>query len=158
MSKVDVILLSDVKGSGKKGEIVSVAEGYARNCLLPRGMAKIADNGAIMELKAKQEADKRRQDEELAKAKETKELIDGKSVDVYASGGENGKLFGSITPKDVADALNKKFSITIDKRKVKLSVDGLKSVDSFGSYPYEVRIHTGVIAKITVNVKEEPSE
>lgn len=154
-SKVDVILLSDVKGSGKKGEIVSVSEGYARNCLLPRKMAKVADNGAIMELKAQQEADKRRQEEEFAKAKEIKQLIDESSVDVYASGGENGKLFGSVTSKDVADALNKKFEINIDKRKIKLSIEDIKSVDSFGTYPYEVRIHTGVSANIRVNVKEK---
>ena len=156
--KVEVILLNDVKGSGKKGEIVSVSEGYARNCLLPRKMAKIADHVAIMELKAQQEADKRKQEEELEKAKEIKQIIDGASVDVYVSGGENGKLFSSVTPKDVADALNKKFEIDIDKKRIKLSMEDVKSVKSFGTYPYEVKIYTGVSCSIRVNVKEKVNE
>lgn len=155
MSKVDVILIKDLKGSGKKGDIVSVAEGYARNCLLPMGIAKVADNTAIKELEMQKKADAKKLEEEINQAKKTKKLLDNQSVDVYAKGGENGKLFGSITSQDVAQAINKKFNITIDKRKIKLIVDGLKSVDTFGTYPYEVKIYTGISASIRVNVKEK---
>ncbi len=155
MSKIDVILLEDVRGSGKKGEKVSVAKGYARNCLIPKKLARVADKAAIMELEAQHAADERRQAEELAHANEVKGIIDGQSVDVYAVGGENGKLFGSVTPQDIADAINQKFKTDVDKRKIRVLIDDLKVIDSFGTYPYEVRLHAGVVAKINVNVIEK---
>lgn len=155
MSKVEVILLKDLKGSGKKGDIISVAEGYARNCLLPMGTAKIADDFSIKELEMQKEAELKRHEKEFDRAKEVKSMIDNQSVDVYVLGGENGKLFGSVTSQDVSDALDRKFGIKIDKRKIKSTVEGLKIIDTFGTYPYEVKVYTGVSASIRVNVKDK---
>ena len=89
---------------------------------------------------------------------EIKETIDNREVDVYTKGGSGGKLFGSVTPQDVSDAIYRTFEITIDKKKIKLSLEGIKTVDSFGTYPYKVKLHKDVVASIRVNVKELTEE
>ena len=89
-------------------------------------------------------------------AEEMKKAIDGQSVDIYAKGGAGGKLFGSITSQNVADALNEKFGISIDKRQIKnSSLEDTKIVDSFGTYLYEIKLHKDIMANVRVNVKEE---
>lgn len=143
-----VILTQDVKGQGKKGQLVEVSDGYGRNFLLPRGLAKEANNTNIniMEGQAASAEYKRQQEVEHAQAlvKELKEL----TVELKAKAGENGKLFGSITSKDVADALSNQHNIKIDKKKFVLP-DGIKSL---GALVVDIKVHAGITAKLKVNV------
>ena len=142
-----VILTQDVKGSGKKGEMINAADGYARNFLLPKGLAIEANNQAIGELKAK-EASKQHKiqvEKEAAMAKQ----LEGKKVVVKAKAGSNGKLFGSVTTKEIADAIAAQYKVTVDKKKI--SVNEIKA---FGSYTAEVKLYTGISAKMTVEVGE----
>ena len=143
-----VILTQDVKGQGKKGQLVEVSDGYGRNFLLPRGLAKEANNTNIniMEGQAASAEYKRQQEVEHAQAlvKELKEL----TVELKAKAGENGKLFGSITSKDVADALSKQHNIKIDKKKFVLP-DGIKSL---GALVVDIKVYAGSTAKLKVNV------
>lgn len=143
-----VILTQDVKGQGKKGQLVEVSDGYGRNFLLPRGLAKEANNTNIniMEGQAASAEYKRQQEVEHAQAlvKELKEL----TVELKAKAGENGKLFGSITSKDVADALSKQHNIKIDKKKFVLP-DGIKSL---GALVVDIKVYAGITAKLKVNV------
>lgn len=145
-----VILMQDVKGSGKKGDLVEVSDGYARNFLLPKKLAKIADNQALSELKSQKEAQKFKIQEEIAKAKAIAKILDNKSIDIFAKAGKNGKLFGSVTAKEIAEEIKKCFDVNVDKRKIKLSMD----LKSYGSYDIEVKLYQGIIAKMRVNVKE----
>lgn len=159
--KIKVILKKDLKIGGtfhKAREIVSVTEGYARNFLLPKKVAVIANDAAMDELAKQKEIEEKNQQKELEEAKKIKETIDNKPVDVYAKGGSGGKLFGSITSKDVADAIYRTFEIAIDKKKVKLNLEDAKTVDSFGTYPYKVKLNKDVVASIRVNVKELTEE
>ncbi len=145
-----VILLTDVKGTGKKGELVTVSDGYGRNYLLPRKLAKEADAKALNELKNAEESKKYRIETETAKAKEDAARLEGQTLTLTAKAGTGGKLFGSVTAKDIAAVLKTKYDIQIDKRKIDLDVD----IKSFGSYRATVHLYTGVSAVITVMVTE----
>ena len=145
-----VILMQDVKGSGKRGDLVEVSDGYARNFLLPKKLAKIADNQALSELKSQKEAQSFKIQEEIAAANATAKILGGKSIDIFAKAGKNGKLFGSVTAKEIAEEIKKCFDVNVDKRKIKLSMD----LKSYGSYDIEVKLYQGIIAKMRVNVKE----
>ncbi|MBO5896271.1 MAG: 50S ribosomal protein L9 [Clostridia bacterium] len=147
---MEVLLKSDVKGLGKKGEKVSVSEGYARNFLFPRGLAAEMNAQLMSELKNKESSEKFKADEELKAAKSFAEKITGKTVVLKAKGGANGKLFGSITAKEIAARIASEFGIKVDKRKV--TVDDIKS---FGTYNTQVRLHPQVTADFKVQVVEE---
>ena len=140
-----VVLKQDVKGSGKKGELVEVADGYARNFLLKRGLAIPADAGAMNELKNREAAKAYRL------AEEQKAAIDGKTVKLTAKAGANGKLFGSVTAKEIAEGIEKQLGTTLEKRKIVLKED----IKAFGSYTVEVKIYNGVSASVYVVVGEE---
>ncbi|MBR4761650.1 MAG: 50S ribosomal protein L9 [Clostridia bacterium] len=144
-----VILLADVKAKGKKGELVNVSDGYARNFLFPKNLAIEADNAALAEMKSQKEAAEHHKQEEIDAAKELAKTLDGKSVTLKAKAGSSGRLFGSITSKEIADEINKVFSVSVDKKK--LSVADIKN---FGIYTAEVKLYKGITAKITVNVTE----
>lgn len=144
-----VILKADVKGQGKKGELVTVSDGYARNFLFPRGLAAEADAQAMNELKNKEEAARFHAAEEKKAASEAAEKINGKTVKIVAKSGQNGRLFGSVTAKEVAEALHAQYGLTVDRRK--LSVEDIKA---HGTYPCEVKLLAGVTAKISVAVTE----
>ncbi len=146
-----VILLSDVKGSGKKGDLVNVSDGYARNCLLPKKLAKEATPQALSELNSAKEALQYKIDEEIKKAKEDSAIINGKSVKLAAKTGNGGRLFGSITSKEIAAEIEKVYKISIDKRKISLK----NEIKSLGSYEFEVKLYNGIVAKMTVMVVEE---
>ncbi len=146
-----VILLNDVKGSGKKGDLINVSDGYARNCLLPKKLAKEATPQAINELNNAKEALKFKTNEEIKKAKEHANVIDGKTVKISAKTGNEGKLFGSITAKEIAFEIEKNFHITVDKRKISLKSE----IKSLGSYECNVKLYNGINAKIKVMVTEE---
>ncbi|HIS68604.1 MAG TPA: 50S ribosomal protein L9 [Candidatus Gallacutalibacter stercoravium] len=148
-----VILLADVKGSGKKGELVNVSDGYARNFLLPRKLAKEANAQAMNELKNAEQAKQHKIETEKAAANQAAQLINGKTVHIYASAGQGGKLFGSVTAKEIAEELKKTFQVEVDKRKIELSGD----IKAFGTYECEVKLYAGISAKIYVMVGEKNS-
>ena len=144
-----VILNQDVKGQGKKGDLIEVSDGYARNFLLPKNLAIPATKENINVLKGQQESREYRQQKELEEAQETAKKINELSVVLRAKAGDNGKLFGSITSKDVSEALTEQHHIKIDKKKFVLP-DGIKSL---GTTQVDIKIHPGVLAKLKVNVE-----
>lgn len=144
-----VVLLQDVKGLGKKGELVSTSDGYARNFLFPRKFAMEANSQTMSELKNREASEKHRIDMEIAAAKASAEKLEGKTVRLTAKAGANGKLFGSVTAKDVAAAIAKQFSVELDKRKVVV-----EDIKAFGTYPVEVKLYNGISAAMFVMVGE----
>jgi len=143
-----VILLSDLKALGKRGDVVDVAEGYARNYLLPRSLAAEASKGALTVLAEQQRAKEKRVAQSLAEAQSLAQRIESMPVSVSAKCGANGRLFGTVTNAQIAEAIERAFSISIDRHKIALK-DAIKSL---GSYPIEVKLGQNVIAKTTVNV------
>ncbi|WP_409303526.1 50S ribosomal protein L9 [Peribacillus sp. SCS-155] len=145
-----VIFLKDVKGKGKKGEVKNVADGYAHNFLLKQGLAVEASNANMKTLEAQNNKQHQLAAEELDKAKELKETLEKLTVELQAKAGEGGRLFGSITTKQVAEELQKKHKIKIDKRKMELN-EGIRSL---GHTKIPVKLHPEVMATLTVHVKE----
>lgn len=143
-----LVLLTDVKALGRKGEIVDVADGYGRNYLLPRKLAGEADKGALARLDAQQKAQERREAQELAQAKALAERIESAKLAVRAKAGGNGKLFGAVTNADVASAIAGALSVDIDKHKIEL----INQIKALGSYPVEIKLHKSVVAKAMVDV------
>ncbi len=144
-----VILMQDVKGLGKKGELVNTSDGYARNFLFPRKLAAEANSQAMSELKNREASQKHKVDMEIAQAKENAAKLEGKTIKLTAKAGANGKLFGSVTAKDVAAVISNQFGISLDKRKV--SVEDIKT---FGTFPVEVKLYNGISANMFVMVGE----
>ena len=144
-----VILMADVKGQGKKDQMVEVSDGYARNFLFPRKLAKPADNQAVTELKNKQAAAQHKIDVERATAKEIAEKLTDMSYEV--SDMADGRLYGSITAKDVAEKLSADHAITVDKRKISMP----EPIKAYGSYDLDVKLYTDVAGKIHVIVTEK---
>ena len=144
-----VVLLKDVKGQGKKDAVVNVSDGYARNFLLPKGLATEATKSAINEMKGKADAKAYREEKELEAAKELAAKIESVSVTIESKSGDNGKLFGSITSGDVADSLKMQGHIVVEKKKIVLH-DPIKSV---GEYQIPVKVHAGISATLKVSVK-----
>lgn len=146
---MDVILKTDVKGLGKKGEKVSVSDGYARNFLFPRALASELNAQLMTELKNREAAEEHRLREELDAAKEKAAALEGKTVKLQAKGGQNGKLFGSVTSKEIAAAIKEQYGADIDKRKI--TVDDIKT---FGTYTAEIKLHSAVSVSMFVFVGE----
>ena len=146
-----VILLQDVKGAGKKGELVSVSDGYARNFLLPRKLAREADAQAMNELKNAEQSRQHTIEVDTAQAKENKAKLEGRTLVMTAKAGQGGRLFGSVTNKEVAAAVQREFGITVDKRKVVLEGD----IKAFGTYSCEIKLYTGISAQVKIMVKEQ---
>ncbi len=146
---MDVILKADVKGLGKKGEKVKASDGYARNFLFPKGLAVEANAQSLTELRNREQANQHKIDVEVAAANESKAKLQGKVVKMTAKAGNNGKLFGSVTSKEVAAEISKQFAVKVDKRKI--SMDDIKT---FGSYKIEVKLYTNIVAEMTVMVGE----
>ena len=144
-----VILLADVKSQGKKGEVIEVSDGYARNFLFPRNLAKTADAQVLSELKAKNEAAARRKEEEKKLATDQKDQIEKIALEIKAPG-NSGRLFGAITSKDIVETLEKKYSIVIDKKK--FTADPIKT---YGDYTVNIKLYTDITAKLTVKVMPE---
>ncbi|MBQ2811682.1 MAG: 50S ribosomal protein L9 [Clostridia bacterium] len=144
-----VVLKQDVKSLGKKGELVNVSDGYARNFLFPKNLASEANAQAMSELKNKEQAEKYRIETETAAAKAAAAKIEGKTVKVVAKAGQNGKLFGSVTSKEVAAQIKADFGVELDKRKV-----DVEDIKSFGTYPVTVKLNHGVTASLYVQVCE----
>lgn len=145
-----VILVKDVKSQGKKGDLIDVSDGYATNFLLPKGLAKPATKQAINELEGKKGAEQYRRNQEELKAHNIAERLKEITVKLSAKAGKEGKLFGSITSKDVAVALKEQFNIEVDKRKIDLP-DGIKNC---GIRDVNVTLYTGIVGTFKVQVTE----
>lgn len=146
-----VIFLKDVKGRGKKGEIKNVADGYAHNFLLKNKLAVEANQAAISQLDGQKKKEQKLSEQELQEANQLKEKLEALTVELKAKSGEGGRLFGSITTKQVASELEKKHGIKIDKRKMELD----DAIRSLGYTNIPVKIHQEVTATLKVHVTEE---
>lgn len=141
-----LILLQDVKGQGKKGELINVSDGYARNFLLPKKLAKEATTQAMAELR-NAETSKRIQDEkERAKAKEIAAKLEASTVKLIRSCGADDKMYGSVTSKEIAEALNEQYGIEIDRRKLQLD----EQIKAYGTYSIAVKLYGDVTGKINL--------
>lgn len=146
---MQVILNQDIKELGKKGELVNVSDGYAKNYLIPRKLAVTADATAMNELKNRESSKAHKLAVEKANAEAAAEKINGKTVNLTARTGTNGRLFGSVTTKDIAEKLKSDFGVAIDKKC--LTVEDIRSC---GTYECTVKVYTGIVAKIKVMVTE----
>ena len=146
-----VILLSDVKGTGKKGEMYEVSDGYARNFLLPKGLAVVADAAAMNDLKNKEASRLHKIEVDRAAANETKAKLEQLTVKVSATAGADGRLYGSVTSKEIAQSLEDQHKITIDKRKIDLP----DPIRAFGTYSIPVKLYTDVVGKINVVISDK---
>ena len=145
-----VILLCDVKGQGKKDQIVEVSDGYARNFLFPQKKAVPADAKATSELKNKVSSQQFKLSEDRKAAKELADKISGKEIEIVMGHGQDGRLYGSVTSKDIAERLGEMLGIEVDKRKILLK-DNIKA---YGNYSVEIKILGDISAKFTVLVRE----
>lgn len=145
-----VILTQDIKGTGKKGELVEVADGYAQNFLIKRGAAIPANKQAMGEMKSKEAAKQHKIELEKQAANETAQKLEGKTVKLTAKAGANGKLFGSVTSKEIAEAIEAQMGAAVDKKKITLSSE----VKAFGTYNVEIKLYQGITAKMFVTVAE----
>ncbi len=143
-----LVLYTDVKALGKRGDIVDVADGYARNFLLPRKLAGEADKGALAQLDAQHKAQGRRLAQEEEDARALAARLESAKLTVRAKAGENGKLFGAVTNADVAAAIADVLSVAVDKHKIELS----SQIKALGSYPVQIKLHKNVVAKAAVDV------
>ncbi|MGN1480409.1 50S ribosomal protein L9 [Porcipelethomonas sp.] len=145
-----VIFLQDVKGSGKKGEVKNVSDGYARNFLIGKGLAVEATAKNMNLLDGQKASAQHKKDVEKQTAEEIASVINGKTVKAVANAGSNGRLFGSVTTGNIADLIEKQFGRKIDKKKISLKTE----IKNFGTYEAEIKLYNGVTAKVTIDVTE----
>ncbi len=143
-----VLLLQDVRAQGKKGDVVTVSDGYARNFLFPRKLAAELTPAIMNEIKTKEEAKQHKLAEEKKTAQENAVKLQGITVKIYASSGADSRLYGAITAKEIAEELKKQFDIDIDKRKIELD----SAIKAYGTYTLEVKLHPDVTGKLSVVV------
>ena len=145
-----VILLKDVKSQGKKDDLINVSDGYARNFLIPRGLAVEADAKALNDIKNREAAKKHKIDLEIAAANETKSRLEGVVVKIRGKAGADGKLFGSVTSADVADELSRQHGIEVDRKKIVMDAP----VKQFGTYQFNVKLYPEITGVINVVVAD----
>ena len=143
-----VILKQDIKGVGKKDQVVNAAYGYARNFLFPKNLAVPADSGNMNNLKAKNESIQYRKGEDLKEAKEIAEKMKKITLKISVKAGDNGKLFGAVTAKEIAESLKNDYKIDVDKKKILLS----ESIKVAGTTRVEIKLNEGVMASVLVMV------
>ena len=148
---MELILLKDVRGLGKAGQVVKASDGYARNMLIPRKLAVEATDSNKKALEKKHQEEEAQRAAEKAAAEEIKAKIQDKTVELIVKAGDNGKLFGAVTSQDIADALEKKFALKIDKKKIELP----SPIKSTGNYDVVLKLFQGVSAKCKVDVKAQ---
>ncbi len=144
-----VYLLKDVKSKGKKGDIINVSDGYARNFLFPQKMAVEVNAKVLSEKKTKDESVAYHKEQELLAAKKVASRLEGQSVELKAKAGNDGRLFGSITAKEIANAVKVKYNVSVDKRKIEAP-----EIKAFGKFDFKVKIMTGVIANMIASIVE----
>ena len=143
-----VILLNDIKGVGKKDQIIEASDGYARNYLIPKKLAVEANNDNMNKLKAKQDSNKYKKDMERKEAEEIANKFKGIMLKVRVKAGENGKIFGGVTSKEIADGLKKDYNITIDKKKIMLN----DTIKTLGTVVVDIKLFEGIIGKLKVDI------
>jgi large subunit ribosomal protein L9 len=148
---MEVILLRDVKGQGKEGEVIKVSDGYARNFLLPKGYAILATEGGKKKIKEQTARLLQKRQSEKEKATRLARRISDVKVELKVKAGENGKLFGSVTGKDIAEALEKQHKITVDKKKIVMP----EPIKNIGDFEVEIKIYPEVTARLTVGISAE---
>ena len=148
---MQVILKKDVKGSGKKGDIVKVSDGYARNMLFPKGLAIEATKANIRALESQKAKEAAQEAANKAEAEATAKKLEAVNVEIQSKTGDGGKLFGSITSKDIADALLAQHGIEIDKKKIQVA----SPIKNLGTFEVAVKLYAGVTANMTVKVTEK---
>ena len=146
-----VILKQDIKGVGKKDQIINASDGYARNFLLPKGLAVVADSTNMSNLKSKNEANLYKKNQELENAKSVANKLNETTLKIKAKVGDNGKLFGGITSKEISEHLKKDFNIDVDKKKIVLN----ENIKQIGTTIVQVKLYEGVVAKLKVMVIEQ---
>lgn len=143
-----LVLLQDVKSLGKKGEMVNASDGYARNFLIPKGLAKEVNNQVMNEFKNAENSKKYKTEQDIAAANASKAKLDGQTLLIKAKAGQGSKLFGSITSKEVSAEIKAKLGLDIDKRKIVMS-----DIKSIGSFKAEIKLYTGISATLTIEVE-----
>ena len=143
-----VLLLADVKGQGKKDQIIDVSDGYAKNFLFPRKLAVVADTSAVNEAQSREASKQYKLDTQREEAEKLAKEINGKTITIVAQGGNDGRLYGSVTAKDIAEEYKKQLKVDIDKRKLQLD----EPIRAFGVYSVEAKIYNGISATIKVAV------
>lgn len=149
MAKIQVILTQDVAGQGRKGDIVSVSDGYANNFLIKNNKGILATSEELKKIEARKKKEEKKQAQEKEKSKEIKKLLESKSIEVTVKTGENGKLFGAITNKEVAAAIETTFGLKIDRKKIECNIKSL------GEHIATIKLHSDVKAEVKVVAKAQ---
>lgn len=145
-----VILLKDIKTLGKKGDVINASDGYARNYLIPKGFAEEANKINLNVWNSRKEAERKQKLAEVEAAQKLASELKGKEISLTVKSGENGRIFGSITGKDISDELNKKFKVDIDKKKI-----AVNNIRQLGTYDIEVKLYPEISTKIKVIIAEK---
>ena len=143
-----VILLENIKNVGKKDEVINASDGYARNYLFPKKLAVEANTENMSKLKSRENADKYRKDQERKQAEEIAKKMQGIMLKVKVKAGENGKIFGGVTSKEISDELKKQYQIEVDKKKILLS----ENIKNLGMFVVDIKLYEGVLGKLKVDV------
>lgn len=146
-----VIFIKDLKGQGKTGEEKNISDGYAKNFLIPKGYAIEATASNINDYKGKKDSEKFKKQQEVEKAEALKKQLSDITLNITAKCGDNGKLFGSITSKELSEKLKEQFNLEIDKKKIQLP-DGIKTI---GIFKIDIKLHQGIVGTLAVNVQSE---
>lgn len=143
-----VILLADIKGVGKKDQIINASDGYARNFLFPKKLAVEANNENLGKLKSKNESKAFKKETEIAEAKKIAEKINSITLTIKVKAGENGKIFGGVTSKEIAESLKNEYKIEIDKKKIVLS----ETIKNIGTHTVDIKLYEGIIAELKLHI------
>ena len=143
-----VLLLQDVRAQGKKGDVVTVSDGYARNFLFPKGLAREASATNLNAIENAKAAQKHREDVERAKAEETRKALSGKAIKIVARGAEGGRLYGSVTAQEIADELFKQYGVKVEKRRIDVA-----NIRNAGDFTVSVWLYAGITAEMTAKVE-----
>lgn len=143
-----VILLKDIKGTGKKDQIIEASDGYARNFLFPKGLAREANATNLNAIENAKSAKKHREDVERAKAQEVASKLAGKAIRISARGAEGGRLYGSVTSQEIADALEKQYGVKVEKRRIEVA-----NIRNAGDFTVSVWLYAGITAEMTAKVE-----
>lgn len=148
-----VVLKEPVSGLGKMGQVVDVADGYARNFLVPKGLAEVATPGVLKDWEMKKHVIEKREAQEKATAEELAASLNGKEINIEAKAGEGGRLYGSVTSKEIAAAIEEQLKAEVDKKKIEM-----EAIKEIGAHPVTIKLHAGVDTTVTVNVVESKEE
>ena len=143
-----VILFSDIKGVGKKDQVIEASDGYARNYLFPKKLALEANTENMSKLKSRQNSNQFRKDTEKKQAEEIAKKLKGIMLKIKVRAGENGKIFGGVTSKEISDGLKRDYNIDIDKKKILLN----ETIKTIGTFTIDIKLYEGVIGKLKIDV------